>query len=510
MTIKEIREIIKSRERYLYKEDISKVIKFFMADSEEETEYVQDFLQFCHVVNQAEGRAFIDELHHCNQKYIAQVMRRPELKREHLPYLYLKEIEYFTTVNSYSQIIRVINEMMDLEGVPDFCMASCFSKAIDIFVECGLSKEAEKYVEATCTFANICDLPPRLIVLLECNLLQAYANMGRRKEYEYYKSCIKKYPEVTSDYAVNNIIKLYELGSQAIIDANSDPTGAFVREFCELMEHGDFRSGITADFSEMIIPILRWVKDFIPSESAVLYTLNLIEASTDISDKIEMYSFLIDNFNLVKLGKDDIYRDYYKLLRAYYDNDVEVRRHEVVGEMNSCEISRRYRDKAMKDELTQIGNRHAYETELDSIKSEAVNGRIPEDVMVFSMDVNGLKHVNDTFGHQAGDDYIRGAANCLKDAIGSFGNIYRVGGDEFSAVVRIRQFPVEKVLTVLRENLSNWSDSYGNELSMSVGYASSTDNPGSSLEELISFADEAMYNDKRRYYQQTGKDRRQR
>lgn len=181
-----------------------------------------------------------------------------------------------------------------------------------------------------------------------------------------------------------------------------------------------------------------------------------------------------------------------------------------MGEMLSYEVEKQYRVRAMKDELTGIGNRHAYESEIAAIKGECENGRVPDDITVFSLDVNGLKHVNDTYGHQAGDEYIRGGASCLEKAVGTVGNIYRIGGDEFAAIVRIKQFPIERIVEVLRQNLSEWSDSYGNQLTMSVGYASSWENPGCGLEELMSFADEAMYKDKRLFYQQTGRDRRQR
>ena len=54
---------------------------------------------------------------------------------------------------------------------------------------------------------------------------------------------------------------------------------------------------------------------------------------------------------------------------------------------------------------------------------------------MFSVDVNGLKKVNDTKGHTAGDELIKGAANCLTLAVGNNGKVYRTGGDEFMAVL---------------------------------------------------------------------------
>ncbi|MBR5705734.1 MAG: diguanylate cyclase, partial [Deltaproteobacteria bacterium] len=58
-------------------------------------------------------------------------------------------------------------------------------------------------------------------------------------------------------------------------------------------------------------------------------------------------------------------------------------------------------------------------------------GAPPEDLAVFSIDVNGLKTVNDSLGHDAGDELIRGAADCISAAFGQTGKCYRTGGDEF-------------------------------------------------------------------------------
>ena len=52
-------------------------------------------------------------------------------------------------------------------------------------------------------------------------------------------------------------------------------------------------------------------------------------------------------------------------------------------------------------------------------------------------DLNGLKHVNDTMGHQAGDDYIREGCHIICTAF-AHSPVYRIGGDEFVAVVQGR------------------------------------------------------------------------
>ena len=509
MTITDIGEFI-NNEREFTREEFLEAIEIFKADAEDKAEYISEFLRFGFALGRFDGNPFLDDLHLCNQMYIATVQGNAELKKLHLPFLYLKEIEYFTLVNSYSECLRTVNRILDLGEVPDFCMGAALSQAVDLFMASGLSKEAEKYVEALRVFSNVCDLPARNLVMIDCNLMQAYAYMGRRKEYEYFRKSTTRYPERSLDEGVISMVKLYVLGAEAMIDAASEPSREYVREVVELMETGSFRTGLTADFAEMVVPIFRWIKDYVDREKLVGYVLSMIDSSEIIADKLEMYRLLVDDFKLDKYKYSSIYDAYHSTLRAYYDNDCEIRRHEVVGEMKSYEMEKQYRARAMTDELTGIGNRHAYESEIDSIISERVNGKLPDNVIIFSMDVNGLKHVNDTYGHQAGDDYIRGAADCLKMTMGSYGNVYRTGGDEFSAIIRSKSFPDEEVVALLRKYLSEWSDSYGNHLTMSVGIGKSIDNPECNIEEIIGIADEAMYRDKRAYYQATGRDRRQR
>ena len=84
------------------------------------------------------------------------------------------------------------------------------------------------------------------------------------------------------------------------------------------------------------------------------------------------------------------------------------------------------------DMLTGLGNRHAY-TE-DARKYET--GSLPADLTIIYLDVNELKHINDTLGHHAGDELICGAAECISKVFFRVGGCYRTGGDEFIVMGR--------------------------------------------------------------------------
>lgn len=57
------------------------------------------------------------------------------------------------------------------------------------------------------------------------------------------------------------------------------------------------------------------------------------------------------------------------------------------------------------------------------------------DLLIYaSVDVNGLKVINDSLGHIAGDELICGAADCLKQVFGTYGKVFRIGGDEYAVI----------------------------------------------------------------------------
>lgn len=157
---------------------------------------------------------------------------------------------------------------------------------------------------------------------------------------------------------------------------------------------------------------------------------------------------------------------------------------------------------AMTDEMTRLFNRRCYEEDLIEIRSKP----LPDDFALFSMDVNGLKPVNDNKGHAAGDELIKGSADCLVLSVGNKGKAYRTGGDEFIAVVQTDD--PEAMRSAIMKKASEWRGAYVDEVTVSVGFAAIKDHPGASVDELERLADEDMYAEKAKFYRERGIDRR--
>ena len=159
----------------------------------------------------------------------------------------------------------------------------------------------------------------------------------------------------------------------------------------------------------------------------------------------------------------------------------------------------------MTDPLTGMMNRRAFEKQKLLYET---GGELPPSLVVVMLDINGLKETNDRFGHEAGDELIWGASECIKTAFGERGSCYRIGGDEFVVLSDANEEEMKWILQILALQQSLWSGENVKVLSMSVGCARAGDYPGLNFEKLIFEADQKMYSEKSRYYQASGHDRR--
>ena len=146
-----------------------------------------------------------------------------------------------------------------------------------------------------------------------------------------------------------------------------------------------------------------------------------------------------------------------------------------------------------KDSLTGLLNRRGFNEVIEKACDH-------ESIGVVFCDLNALKYTNDNFGHEAGDAYIQRFADILRKEFGDLGSICRISGDEF--IVLLYDILKDK-FDELKEKLN--SAIMKADRIASVGYAYGGD---TSAMELIRSAEQEMYNDKNRYYAETGLDRR--
>ena len=157
------------------------------------------------------------------------------------------------------------------------------------------------------------------------------------------------------------------------------------------------------------------------------------------------------------------------------------------------------------DSLTGARSRYAYSQKLNEYDAMP---KLPDDLTVFLIDIDGLKRTNDTLGHDAGDELIRGSAECIEKTFKDYGCVYRIGGDEFVVFAQMDRAQAETLIPKLNERAAAWKGKEVKTISLSSGFAIASEFPGLSCEQLANEADEEMYKAKSEYYRVTGFKRR--
>ncbi|MEM9415204.1 MAG: diguanylate cyclase [Planctomycetota bacterium] len=156
---------------------------------------------------------------------------------------------------------------------------------------------------------------------------------------------------------------------------------------------------------------------------------------------------------------------------------------------------------AATDALTGIANRRALTESLDRRHAQSV--RDGKDMAVLMIDMDGFKRLNDTIGHAAGDKILRLTARVLKANCRASDVPGRIGGDEF--VVVLPDTEVDEARAVaerIREDFAAASTTfcesvgYDGKVTMSIGMAARSLDPGSTADQLLGLADQALYSAK--------------
>lgn len=162
--------------------------------------------------------------------------------------------------------------------------------------------------------------------------------------------------------------------------------------------------------------------------------------------------------------------------------------YEFIKAVRFAAMNRILRHKAYLDNATGLPNKN---------KCEEILGELnpPEDIIVCSFDLNNLRRINDSMGHDAGDAYIYRFAVCLRSSIPSEHFVGRLGGDEFIAVLQgLDKQAVRKLFEDLRKDIAAESKEHREiPLSYAAGFAMASDYPGKTMRELFNDADKNMY-----------------
>ena len=168
----------------------------------------------------------------------------------------------------------------------------------------------------------------------------------------------------------------------------------------------------------------------------------------------------------------------------------------LVWRINSMETE--IRNLSLRDELTGLCNLRGFTLLSEQAIRMAQRSRLP--VSVLFIDLDNLKQINDSLGHDAGSACLVETASILKETFRETDVIGRVGGDEFAVVFNGSHVAISIAAQRLRHasDLRNSESGRRFPISLSLGCVTAEEHAEQSLKELLTAADRAMYEEKRR------------
>ncbi len=448
-------------------------------------------------------------------------------------------IQKVTTENSKIQsrtIAQMVSAKIENEFVKPVTVSQTISQDIDIrkYIDGNSRQDAERVVD---------DMTNRLVSIgNEFNYKMVFVVSDKTRAYYTYNG-ISKYLDIENDshdiwykdylnsgkkYVVNvdtdedNKWSLSVFINYGILDTNGNVLGA---------------CGVGVDMNELVDTIAKFEKEYNIKVDLVNRD-GLIQVDTDRS---AIETGHLDNSYFDKVSGDDFYYqvsgdscymtkyleafDWYIVIRD--DNPAKINANKIIlpivlifiagvlimtasfviismREKKAKDAYNRRYEVSIKDELTGLYNRRGFEADCEYIKKD---NNLADYVLVM-MDLNGLKAANDNIGHEAGDELIIGAAKCMNNAFSNLGRAYRVGGDEFVALLKGTKQEALDAIDTFDYLTENFKGKLTSELSVSKGVVVCSEHSELTFDEIKAMADKLMYADKDEYYKRTGKNRR--
>jgi len=186
-----------------------------------------------------------------------------------------------------------------------------------------------------------------------------------------------------------------------------------------------------------------------------------------------------------------------------FDKDLEVRASKLENKDGSISILEVIEDITEKkerqreieylnlhDHLTGIYNRRFFEKEINRLD---IDKNLP--ISIITLDVNGLKLINDTFGHSKGDQILIKIAKVMKNSVESNEIVARIGGDEFSLILpKCSENKASEIADRIKENIDKESEK-GVPFSLAIGFHTK-EKPEEEISEVLKKAESKMYTNK--------------
>jgi len=417
--------------------------------------------------------------------------------------LYKALIQIYYTIGLYSLAIKycLLLEESGLEDPNDYALVYFYTAYICInlkltdkaffynrkYLEC-INKNIKKYDEYTKTLHNLIYLNNN--VLLSLN---TYDIERATKNYNKLNTIIADITDINIKNKINDVLNYVHLYYNLIVNKSCDldyyldfvnrqidTPKSFFLDKLSLSQHEPFINLLFEN--NRIEDAIKTLKKLILSLDCtgnrfkyVCKLINLYNTYDDVKkfvslDEISGYYEYINNMNIDEKAVMDM---------LFAREEIEL-----------DEIHKKFtfvKNNYIKDKLTNCFNRYALYEDFDKYVHGNKTGSIA------FIDLNNLKKVNDTLGHDIGDEFIKNFSSSALMFINSDDSLYRWGGDEFIILSNLSSGNLKNLLEDIKRhcNVVEWTPDF------CYGIAS-WPNDGHSLDALIKVADKRMYEQKKR------------
>ena len=162
---------------------------------------------------------------------------------------------------------------------------------------------------------------------------------------------------------------------------------------------------------------------------------------------------------------------------------------------------------AYKDSLTGVGTKKGYEEKVESVQKK-LNNKEDIEFAIAMVDINNLKRINDVYGHEKGDSYIKGCCSMVCNVF-KHSPVYRIGGDEFIIFLEgedfINKFKLkDQIKEDFKKSFNNEEVPEYERYTASIGLAVYSSRKDKNVNDVFKRADERMYNSKEQFKERYG------
>jgi diguanylate cyclase (GGDEF)-like protein len=323
------------------------------------------------------------------------------------------------------------------------------------------------------------------------------------------KTCVKlrsaKNLQKTMDEVIEDIRKLCDASYCCILltDFNEHTCSVFSDSIKVGSNHRSIREFLTDDFVDYA---RTWLKIIAKSNCLIIKNeddLELIQQQ-DINWYTSLKNAHVESLVLLPLEYNNLISGFIWVTNfdtskvIHIRETLELSSFFIASEIANYQLLGRLEQLSSMDLLTGVMNRNSMNNRVSQFISGAVAHK---SLAVVFADLNGLKRINDTKGHDAGDNLLREASFILRDSFG-YGEVYRAGGDEFLVIILDKpKEQLEAQIQKLRED-----SMIPDHVSFSLGFYYG--DKDLDIRKAMHEADVLMYEDKKKFYDRFPANRR--